>query len=474
MSMLTAFGESGAVFDLRKRKIRGQTGVMGTTTQTYMFAVAAFFILAYLIYARWAVDRLKEYEQEASGIYAKAYAWVVNKAVVDEGVMDDQDMFIWDEVVQKVLFPVILTDVKGNLRAWKGTRIDPSDDPEEQKRRLRELVGKMDKAHRPIPIRISLSNKELISPDTPVVQDGDYILIGHLHYGESSMINRLTWMPYIELLGIGFLVLIGWLGFRNIKNSEQRHIWVGIARETAHQLGTPISSLLGWLELVRSHLGGNGKRKVEESAGELWHVLGEMESDAQRLSRIASRFSQIGSVPELNNENVSEIVAETIQYFGKRLPHLDRDIQVSEHYGNVPKVPVNKDLLGWAIENLLKNAVDAIDHKGGLIVVSVRKSSDGKYVNVFITDNGRGIDSKSRRRVFGPGYTTKQRGWGIGLNFVKRIVEGYHGGKVVLQETAPGEGTTVKVALPIREKAVHKRGPEPCQSQSKEVRAARR
>jgi signal transduction histidine kinase len=309
----------------------------------------------------------------------------------------------------------------------------------------------MDKEHPPIPLRISLAEKDLITPDTPVIRDRDSYLIGHLHYGESSMINRLTWMPYVQILGIGFLALIGWLGFRSIKNSEQQHIWVGIAKETAHQLGTPISSLLGWLELTKTYLGKNGRLRHGDMDGKLWQVISEMESDTQRLSKIASRFSQIGSIPELRSENLSGIVEDTIQYFNKRLPHLGRDIQISEHYGNVPDILVNKELLGWALENLFKNAVDAIDHKGGLIVVSVRRSSDGEHVNVYITDNGKGMDQKRKRMIFRPGYTTKGRGWGLGLNFVKRIIEGYHGGRILVQESAPGEGTTIKVMLPIRE-----------------------
>lgn len=431
--------------------MQGRAGGVATTPQAYMFGVAAIFILGFLLYTRWAVNQLKEYERNASEIYAKAYAWVVNRTVVDRGLLDDQDLFIWDEVIQKDLFPVILTDVQGNVRVWKGTRVDSVGDPAEQTRRLKELLRKMDKAHPPIPIRVSLSEVGVISADTPVRREGQHILIGYLHFGESSMINQLTWMPYVWMLGIGFLGLIGWLGFRNIKDSEQRHIWVGLAKETAHQLGTPISSLLGWLELIKTHLRADPRRSPDGQSRDLREIVAEMESDTRRLSKIASRFSQIGSVPELRSERISDVVEETIEYFSRRLPHLERDVQITQHYGHVPDILVNRELLGWALENLFKNAADAIDHNGGLIVVSVRKSRDGKHVNVYITDNGRGIDPKRRRAIFGPGYTTKKSGWGIGLNFVKRIVEGYHGGKVVLQESAPGEGTTIKVSLPIRE-----------------------
>ena len=267
-----------------------------------------------------------------------------------------------------------------------------------------------------------------------------------LHYGDSPLVKRLSWLPWVALCVTGLFIVVGYLGFRNIKNSEQRSIWVGMARETAHQLGTPLSSLYGWIELMKAELEspldgdeGAAKRRFEQ-------IIAEMEEDTSRLNKIASRFSLIGSRPELRLEDLNDVIGETAVYLRDRL---SREIEI--HHvpsGEVPPVPLNRQLIGWAFENLFKNAADAMEGKGGRIDVSAEVRQDAKWVDIRVRDNGKGIPPHLVKQVFLPGYSTKKRGWGLGLAFVKRIVEDYHRGKIVVHESTPGEGTTFLISLP--------------------------
>ena len=270
----------------------------------------------------------------------------------------------------------------------------------------------------------------------------------YIHYGDSMLVSRLAWMRFV-LIGVVLLfALIGYIGFRNIKRSEQRSIWVGMAKETAHQLGTPLSSLSGWLELI--------KRELEESAGSdaqarLQYIdqqTDEMQKDMQRLNQIASRFSQIGSVPELKMEEIRAVLEETINYFKSRGPQFER-CDIKAEYREVPLIPLNAELMSWVFENLFKNGMDAIGRKAGTIEIHLGTVTDKNAVRITFQDNGRGIEPEHINRVFEPGYSTKKRGWGLGLAFVKRIVEEYHNGKISIAQSVPGEGTTFEIILPV-------------------------
>ena len=256
-------------------------------------------------------------------------------------------------------------------------------------------------------------------------------------------------MPLIEMGTILLFLFIGFLGFRNIKNSEQRYIWVGMAKETAHQLGTPLSSLFGWLELMKAELEPMRTQERREGFRKFDRILTSMEQDVHRMTRMASRFNLIGSVPELKNQNVVPIVSEVISYMKDRLPQLGRDVRIFEEYEEVPEVPINRELLGWVFENLMKNAVDAMDRTNRNAEIRIRIWAETRKIRIEFKDNGKGISSKERKKIFRPGYTTKNYGWGLGLAFVKRIVEEYHEGKVYLKESFVGEGTAMVVDLPV-------------------------
>jgi signal transduction histidine kinase len=222
-----------------------------------------------------------------------------------------------------------------------------------------------------------------------------------------------------------------------------------MAKETAHQLGTPLSSLSGWLELMRGELESAVAAGEQERAARLDQMLGEMQKDLGRLNQIASRFSQIGSVPELKPGDVRAVLMETINYFKSRGPQFGRH-QIQVEFGELAPVPLNAELLNWAFENLFKNAVDAMGGKAGTIRIRAGLRPEGDTVQISFQDEGRGIAPENIERVFQPGFSTKKRGWGLGLTFVRRIVEEYHKGKISIVRSAPGEGTTFELLLPVK------------------------
>jgi signal transduction histidine kinase len=242
----------------------------------------------------------------------------------------------------------------------------------------------------------------------------------------------------VEISAIGLFLLISYLGFRSIKKSEQQFIWVGMAKETAHQLGTPLSSLMGWTELIKADLSKDNLNKT----------IPEMENDIMRLYKVAARFSQIGSQAELKKQDIITILSEVVNYFRRRLPQMGKKIDIIESYSKVAKVYMNKDLFEWVIENLIKNSLDAIEKEKGVIEISVGMLDDkSKKIFIDVRDNGKGINLQNRRRIFRPGYSTKKRGWGLGLNLSKRIIEEYHHGKLMIKDTKIGEGTCMRISI---------------------------
>ena len=228
------------------------------------------------------------------------------------------------------------------------------------------------------------------------------------------------------------MILIAFIGFRHIQLSEQSSIWVGMAKETAHQLGTPLTSMLGWLELLRAE--GNQSRALEE-----------MTRDIRRLEKVTARFSQIGSTETLSPHPITETIGETSDYFRSRLPQSGRPIEITEEIDSNPLVPVNRELFSWVLENLLKNSLDALGETGGKITIAC--SMRGNRIIVDVSDNGRGIEPRDRRHIFRPGFSTKTRGWGLGLSLARRIIEEYHGGRLYLKDSVPGQGTTMRIVL---------------------------
>ncbi|MDH4223950.1 MAG: HAMP domain-containing histidine kinase [candidate division Zixibacteria bacterium] len=385
------------------------------------FKLAIFFgvvILAfvYFFYSQYVISQLKEDSKRVVSAYARLWGLVASEAATGAEI----DL-IFEEVIKKSNFPIIVTSPEGEPQAWRGVGILWNDTTFEAKTKLIKLVKKMDLEKEPVPIYYG-EEKELIN---------------YLHYGDSMLISQLKIMPFLE---IGLLIVVVWVGFvsfRNMQKSEKRSIWVGMAKETAHQLGTPISSLLGWVELLKS-----GPAKRDE-------YLEKMGMDLKRLDKIACRFSQIGSLPELKEVELNKIVKEVVSYYKERIPE---KVELKENLSESIAIEVNPELLSWVIENLLKNSVEALEPQNGRIEICTGQDKDKKRAYILVSDNGKGIPAREHKRIFSPGYTTKKRGWGLGLTLAKRIVEEYHRGKLTLVESIPNQKTTFSVTLPLRSK----------------------
>jgi signal transduction histidine kinase len=240
----------------------------------------------------------------------------------------------------------------------------------------------------------------------------------------------LKHVPIGQLLLFGLLLLLGYNVYRVSNDSRQNRVWVGLAKETAHQLGTPISSLLGWIEYLRS-------QGIDPD------VVAEMNKDVTHLQKITDRFSKIGSQTELTPANINELVGESVMYFRRRIPR-----NVSLDYNGLAMAPVqanvNSALFEWVIENLLKNSLDALQGKGR---IEVEISASQNWINIDVRDTGKGMPKSNFKKVFEPGFSTKTRGWGLGLSLSRRIVEDYHSGKIFVLESEIGKGTTFRVQL---------------------------
>ena len=264
-----------------------------------------------------------------------------------------------------------------------------------------------------------------------------------LHYGDLKFLSLIGWLPIIQFMVILILLYVGFIGFRNITNAEQRSIWVGMAKETAHQLGTPISSIGGWLELI----------KTEQDPALLDQAVLEMEYDVKRLTRVAARFSSIGSRPELQPIVLSDVIEEVLDYYRARVPHMGRSVTIEGNYSGNLRIMGNHELLNWAFENLIKNSIASIENRDGRISVTGMMAKDFKHVILDFKDNGKGIPHSDQGKVMKPGFTTKKRGWGLGLSLAQRIINDYHGGRIMLLESKPGAGTIFRVILPtVKEK----------------------
>lgn len=251
-----------------------------------------------------------------------------------------------------------------------------------------------------------------------------------IRYDESTLLTRLRYFPYVQfgIIILFVLVVIGTL--YTAQRSEQNRVWAGLSKETAHQLGTPISSLMGWQDLLKM-------RYPEDE------LIPQMQLDIQRLNTIAERFSKIGSAPELKESNPLEVIRETVAYMGTRVS--DKvSITIHDTCTTPPCVRLNASLFGWVLENLIKNAVDAMDGKGQITLTLSQVESE---VILDVTDTGRGIDRSLFRTVFRPGYTSKKRGWGLGLSLSKRIIEDYHRGRLFIESSQAGVGTTFRIVL---------------------------
>jgi len=379
-----------------------------------LFIFAIVIIILLLLHSQRIVNQLRAESRNILQFYANLYA-----SAASEETSSNLN-FIFEEIILRTNFPIIQTDPESNPIAWKGIEIESNDQSPAAIGKVKGMVEVMRHDSDPIPLKYQ------------------EIMLGYLYYGDSKLIRQLQMLPYIGIAVVGLFVLISFLGFRSIQRSEQQFIWVGMSKETAHQIGTPLSSLMGWLELLKSKVGDKDSLKN----------LGEMEKDIERLNRVAARFSQIGSKADLKEEKIASIISDVVRYFKTRLPQGGKRVKIVENYHVNSTVALNKDLFEWVIENLLKNAIDAIEKDVGRIEINLNELKNGRHrVCIDISDNGRGIDAKRKSEVFKPGYSTKKRGWGLGLSLAKRIIDQYHGGKLTVKESRTHQGTTMRILL---------------------------
>jgi signal transduction histidine kinase len=255
-----------------------------------------------------------------------------------------------------------------------------------------------------------------------------------LYYENSATYNQLKFFPFIQLSIFAGFLFIGYLAFSGARRVEENQVWVGMSKETAHQMGTPLSSLNAWVELLKDS-------SIEELKE--MNIAEEIEKDVIRLSLVADRFSKIGSKPELKPMNLEEIIEDTVAYFKVRTS-LRTEFEINKTE-DIQEVKINKELFIWVLENLIKNAIDAMEGIGS-ITVNYGKFNDNVYIDII--DTGKGVPKGSYETIFQPGYTTKARGWGLGLSLCKRIIVNYHKGKIFVKDSKPGQGTTFRILLP--------------------------
>ena len=378
--------------------------------------VAAFvIIIPILLYTHNLVDRLQKKEREVAALYAKSVEYLANSPY-----SGGEYNFIFDELIRAIDFPIIESDANDvEIKASRNIEIDTTLPKSERDAYVRSLIADMDKLNRPI-----------------IVSYQDTVILSRVHYGESLLITRLRWLPYIEIVIGALFIFVGYIGFSYIKRSEQSNIWVGMARETAHQLGTPLSSMIGWVEIM--------KLRPEVDA-KVTDTIAEMENDLLRLNKIADRFSKIGSRPDLREEELSEVVKGVIVYFQKRIPQMGKRVDIIVELAEPVRAKINRELFEWVLENLVKNGLDAMEEGKGKISFRISRLNGAPVIDV--TDTGKGIDAAYRKDIFRPGFSTKKRGWGLGLSLSKRIVETYHRGKLSVKESKLGVGTTFRIKL---------------------------
>lgn len=263
-----------------------------------------------------------------------------------------------------------------------------------------------------------------------------------VYYGYSAIVRTLRFFPYIQFGLLALFLGLAYASLSSIKKNEQSRLWVGMARESAHQLGTPISSLMGWLAILKDTTN-------EENS---LNIIHEFEKDIHRLESVAERFNKIGSEPELKVMRVGPVLREVSEYMQRRIPQLGGNLKFHSHIEMDARADINAELFKWAIENLIKNAIDALQEGPGEHYVKVTSELSSKGIIIDVKDNGKGMEKRKFNEIFSPGYSTKKRGWGLGLSLTKRIIEEYHKGSVFVHKSEPNKGTTFRIILPVKEK----------------------
>ncbi|MDN3668547.1 ATP-binding protein [Echinicola jeungdonensis] len=370
-----------------------------------IFVSSLVISLSSIYYTNTLVAELKEREKKQINLYANAMEYVANNS--------DNLTFIYQGIIQENHnIPVIVADSYGNPTGeYRNINFKRNATEEEIDKKLRKEIIRMKADYDPIPL-----------------YEDQFI-----YYTNSELLTRLKFYPYVQLSVIIVFGILAYAVFNQSKIAEQNRVWAGLTKETAHQLGTPIASLMAWIDYLKNS-------PVWEENKE---VIRELDKDVSKLKMVTERFSNIGSAPVIKQENVYQVVDEAVNYLRPRISS-KVDIKLNSHAEEVEAM-MNKSLFEWVVENICKNAVDAMKGKGEISISIVKESE--QFVHVDISDTGKGIDKNMFKRVFYPGFTTRQRGWGLGLTLAKRIIEGYHRGRIFVYQSELGKGTTFRIIL---------------------------
>ena len=382
--------------------------------------IAAIIAMASLWATNVLVNELKEEEHKKIKTWAESLALFTSQP--EFGDMDLQKdvakaFYAYNDLLFKIIdenttIPVIVTDDTGEIFDNKNIKNIPEHNSDLfLKNKLQKFASKHDRLTITIPL------------------DENENLYQYVYYDDSTVLKRLRMFPLVQLTVVFIFIVISFLALTSAQRAEQNRVWVGLSKETAHQLGTPISSLMAWVEYFKT-------KKIDSK------LLSEMDKDVQRLKIIAERFSKIGSDAELESMDLATAIRNAVEYMGKRI---SSKVTISTVLPEEPiHIFMNESLFGWTLENLIKNGVDAMDGQGEIIIQVFPK---GKKVIMDISDTGKGIAKSKFNAVFHPGYTTKKRGWGLGLSLVKRIIESYQKGKIYVYKSELGKGTTFRIEL---------------------------
>lgn len=377
----------------------------------FVLAASVFISIGSIYYTNVLVATLKEQEKQQIQLYARTLEYTANES--------EANNFITQEILfQNNSIPIIIADEAEYVVDFRNVAVNPSWSAEQKEKFLKNEIRIMKEAYEPI--RISLR-----------VEDEEYG-VQYVYYKNSFLLTQLIAYPYVQLSVIAIFAFISYLAFNYSKEAEQNRLWVGLAKETAHQLGTPLSSLMAWIEVMR-----------EDPDIKHRGIAEELEKDIRKLTIVTERFSSIGSVPVLKPENVVALIHNVVHYLR---PRLSAKVRMDVYtLSETIMVNVHAPLFEWVVENLCKNAVDAMGSSGS-IAIKILRGSEGK-VFIDISDTGKGIPRSKIAMVFKPGFTTKKRGWGLGLTLAKRIIEVYHQGKIFVKSSEENQGTTFRIVL---------------------------
>ncbi len=401
---------------MKKKQLKDVTAI-GLPSRPHLkwviLAVAILISIASILYTNSLVDQIRERERRQIDIYASSLEFLANES-------GDNFLLVLDEIVKaNHTIPVILTSEGGVPEDYRNiSKADEIADVVERNQFLNKEIERMKEQHDPILVTLA----------------GEDTIYGYkyIYYKNSFLLNQLRYYPYIQLSVIAIFGMITFLVMNYLRRSEQNMVWVGLAKETAHQLGTPLSSLMAWSEYFK------GLYPDQQE------TLLEFDKDVDRLKTITDRFSSIGSEPQLEERNITETIDDIVSYLQNRLPSKINISTTSFPNRNIIGW-INTSLFAWVIENLCKNAADAMDGNGD-IKIQILMANEGQ-IAIDVKDSGKGIPKSKITDVFRPGFTTKKRGWGLGLTLVKRIIEQYHQGRIFVKESELNKGTTFRIYL---------------------------